>query len=83
MNRQEIFKAWKRRREQIEVPRDFSAKVMTRLQESRLPGKMPDRVSMFLSRMAMRPWAKAAIVVVGVSLGLARILMTLQLILLT
>jgi hypothetical protein len=81
MNRQEVFEAWKRRREQIEVRRDFSAKVMTRIQESRLTGKTPDRVSMFLSRMAVRPWAKAAVIVIGVSLGLARIVMTLQLIL--
>ena len=81
MNRQKVFETWKRRQEQIEVRRDFSAEVMARLQESRRTSKTPDRASMFLSRMAMRPWAKAAVIVIGVSLGLARIVMTLQLIL--
>ena len=81
MNRQEVFETWKRCQGQIEVPRDFAAEVMTRIEESRLKGKTPDRVSIFLSRIAMRPWAKAALIVLGVSLGLARIVMTLQLIL--
>ena len=82
MNRQELFEAWKRRKEQIEVRRDFSAEVMTRLQESRRTSRTPDRVSRFLRQIAVRPWAKAAIIVLGVSLGLTRIVMTLQLILL-
>jgi hypothetical protein len=81
MNRQELFETWKRRKEQIEVRRDFSAEVMTRIQKSRPTGKTPGWASTFLSQMAVRPWAKAAIVVIGVSLGLARIVMTLQLIL--
>jgi hypothetical protein len=81
MNRQELFEAWKRHREPIEVPRDFAAKVMTRIERSQRTSKTPDRAWMFLRRIAMRPWAKAAVIVIGVSLGLARIVMTLQLIL--
>lgn len=81
MNRQEIFETWLRRKERIEVRRDFSAEVMSRIRESRAAGGTPARVRHFLNQMAARPWAKAALIVVGVSLGLARILMTLQLIL--
>jgi len=81
MNRQEIFEAWKRGKGQIEAHRDFSAEVMIRIRESRPAGGTSGWALIFLNRIAARPWAKAAMIVLGVSLGLARILMTLQLIL--
>ncbi len=81
MNRQEVFEAWTRRKEQIEVPPGFSAAVMGRIRENRPARRTPGRVLAALSRTAVRPWAKAAMIVLGVSLGLARILLTLQLIL--
>ena len=81
MNRQEIFKTWRRRKERIEVGRDFSAEVMSRIREGRPAGGSPAWACHFLNQIGARPWAKAALIVVGVSLGLARILLTLQLIL--
>jgi hypothetical protein len=81
MNRPEVFEAWKKRRAQIEVHRDFSAEVMSRLRESRPAGGTPGRALTFLTQWAARPWAKAAMIVFGVSLGLVRIVLTLQLIL--
>ncbi len=81
MNYQEVFEAWTRRKEQIEVPHDFSAEVMGRIRESRPARGTSGRVLAALNRIAVRPWAKAAMIVLGVSLGLARILLTLQLIL--
>jgi hypothetical protein len=81
MNRQEVFEAWKKRKQRIEVRRDFSSTVMTRLGESRRASGTPNRAAACLKQMVARPWAKAAMIVLGVSLGLARILITLQLIL--
>jgi len=81
MNRQELFEAWKRRKEQIEVRRGFSDEVMMRLRESRATGETPDRISALLRQMAAHPWARAAMIAIGMSIGLARILMTVQLIL--
>ncbi len=81
MNRDEIFAAWKRRKEHIEVRPDFSADVMRRIRRSRPAHSMPDRIRIALKQIAVRPWAKAAAIILGVSLGLARILLTLQLIL--
>jgi len=82
MNRQEVFEAWKRQKGQIEVRHDFSAGVMRRIRESRPTSGERDRMSLFLSQRAVRPWARAALIVIGGFIGLARILMTLQLILL-
>jgi hypothetical protein len=81
MNRQEVFEAWKRHKQRIEVPRDFSAQVLDRLRERRPAGEMSGRVLPFLAQWAARPWAKAALIALGVSLGLVRILLTLHLIL--
>jgi len=81
MNRQEVFEAWKRRKEQIEVCHDFSAEVMRCIRGNRPASRAPGWILIALNRIAVRPWAKAAMIVLGVSLGLARILLTLQLIL--
>jgi hypothetical protein len=81
MNRQEVFETWKRHKERIEVPREFSEAVMIRVRESRPTRGTSDRAFALLNQRAVRPWVKAAVVVIGVSIGLARILMTLQLIL--
>jgi hypothetical protein len=82
MNRQEVFEAWKKRKGQIEVRPDFSAQVMNRIRTSRPSKGTPAWTFLVLNQIAARPWAKAALIAVGVSLGLARILLTLQLILL-
>jgi hypothetical protein len=82
MNHQEIFEAWKRHKEQIEASRDFSGKVMARIRESQVVRETPGRaLTSCLGRWAARPWAKAAMIAIGVSLGLVRIVMTLHLVL--
>ncbi len=45
MNRQEVFEAWKRHKQRIEVPRDFSAEVLDRLREAGPPVKCPAELS--------------------------------------
>ena len=82
MNRREMFEIWKKRRERIEVRTGFAEQVMARLKERRGPRPASAGAwALGLRRMIARPWAKAAVIVVGVLLGLARIILTLDLIL--
>jgi hypothetical protein len=82
MNKQEMFEAWKKDREQIDVSPDFSQRVMARLREGRAAPHAPGAASSSrLGRILARPWAKAAVVLLGVLAGLVRIAMTLDLIL--
>jgi hypothetical protein len=82
MNHQEMFNAWKRRKERIEVSTAFPEQVMARVREHRAAGQTSVAVSTsLLGRIAARPWAKAAVVTLGVLFGLARIAVTLDLIL--
>jgi ferric-dicitrate binding protein FerR (iron transport regulator) len=80
MNRRERFEIWKRRRERIEVSIGFPERVMAHLKERPAPRRASAPVSR-LRRVVARPWAKAAIIVLGVLLGLVRIVLTLDLIL--
>jgi hypothetical protein len=82
MNHREMFDIWKRRRERIEVSIGFPERVMAHLKECQAPRPASAAASASLLRwMVARPWAKAAVVVLGVLLGLVRIVMTLDLIL--
>jgi hypothetical protein len=80
MNRRERFEIWKRRRERIEVSIGFPERVMAHIKERPAPRRASTSASR-LRRMIARPWAKAAIIVLGVLLGLVRIVLTLDLIL--
>ncbi len=81
MSQQEVFEAWKRRKQRIEVPRGFADKVMIHIREDQPARAAADRATAFLQRMVAHRWAKAALIACAVPLGLARILLTLQLIL--
>ena len=82
MNHQELFEAWKKRREKIDVSPGFADRVMARLREGRTAPHAPAATSPSrLGRILARPWAKAAVVILGVLAGLVRIAMTLDLIL--
>ncbi len=82
MNHREMFEIWKRRRERIEVSPDFPERVMAHTKERQAPRPAAAVTSVsLLRRMVARPWAKAAVVVLGVLGGLVRILLTLDLIL--
>ena len=79
MNPQETFEAWKERKKQGDVGREFTDRVMVALRRretTRTGGSLAP-----LRKMAARPWAKAAALVLGTVLGLARIVATLHLIL--
>jgi hypothetical protein len=80
MNHREMFEIWKRRRERIEVSIGFPERVMAHLKECPAPRQASASASL-LRRMVARPWAKAAAIVLGVLLGLVRIVLTLDLIL--
>jgi len=82
MNHREMFDIWKRRRERIEVSIGFPERVMAHMKECQAPRQASAAASAsLLRRMVARPWAKAAVVVLGVLMGLVRIVMTLDLIL--
>lgn len=82
MNHQEILNAWKGHKERIEVSRGFSERVMTRIREHEAARRTSIGTSTSrLRQMAARPWAKAAVVVFGVLVGLVRAIVTLGLIL--
>ena len=79
MNPQEIFDAWKAQKSQGNVGREFTDRVMAairRREATRVAGPLAP-----LRDIAAQPWAKAAAIIVGALLGLARIIATLQLIL--
>ena len=79
MNPQEIFDAWKVRKSQDDVSREFTDRVMVavrRREATRAIGSLTP-----LRYVAARPWAKAAAMILGTLLGLARIVATVHLIL--
>jgi len=79
MNPQEIFDAWKAQKSQDGVSREFADRVMAairRRETTRVVGGLTP-----LRDIAAQPWAKAAAIIVGTLLGLARIVATVHLIL--
>jgi hypothetical protein len=79
MSPQEVFEVWKARKAQGDVSPEFTDGVMAairRREAARAIGPLAP-----LRRMAAQPWAKAAALVLGTLLGLARIIATLHLIL--
>lgn len=82
MNRQDLFNTWKGHKEKVEVSRGFSERVMTHVAGREVTQRASVTTSTsWLKKMAGRLWARAAIVILGVSIGLVRIIMTLDLIL--
>ena len=82
MNRQDLFNTWKEHKEEVEVSRGFSERVMTHVARREVTRRTSITTSTsWLKQVAARPWARAAIVILGVSIGLVRIIMTLDLIL--
>ncbi|GEM_PF-2461288 len=82
MNRQDLFNTWKGHKEKVEVSRGFSEQVMRRVARREIARRTSAATSTSrLRQMAARPWARAAIVILGVLIGLVRIVMTLDLIL--
>jgi len=79
MNPQEIFDAWKVRRSQDDVSREFTDRVMAAIRRRHATRAIGDWAS--LQYLAARPWARAAAIIVGTLLGLARIIATVHLIL--
>jgi len=77
-----MFEVWKKRRERSDVSPGFTERVMACLRERpaapRLSVAAP---ASRLQRLVARPWAKAAVVILGVLAGLVRIVMTLDLVL--
>jgi anti-sigma factor RsiW len=78
MNPQEIFDAWKAQKSQDDVSRQFTDRVMAVVQRREA---RRDAGPALLRGIATRPWARAAALIVGALLGLARIIATLHLIL--
>ncbi len=79
MNPQEVSEVWKARKSQADVDREFTDRVMIairRREEARLSGPAAR-----LRGIVARPWAKAAALILGTLLGLARIIATVHLIL--
>jgi len=81
MKHEEMFNTWKRHKERIAVSIGFPERVMTHVRERQAAQQAPAVSASLLRRVVARPWAKAAVVVLGVLAGLVRIVMTLDLIL--
>jgi hypothetical protein len=79
MNPHEVFEAWKARKAQGDVDREFTERVMNAIRRREttrvVRGLAP------LRKIATRPWARAAALILGTLLGLARVIATLHLIL--
>ena len=80
MNPQEIFDAWRRQRQQIAMGPDFSDRVMAAVQRGRAR-RMGNLLSLRIGRITAGPRVKAAVLVAGVVAGLARIVVTIHLVL--
>ena len=79
MNPQEVFDLWKARKSQDDMGREFTDRVMAALRRreaTRVSGSLAP-----LRAIVARPWAKAAALIIGTLLGLARIIATVHLIL--
>ncbi len=79
MNPQEVMEAWKARKTQGDTGREFTDRVMIairRRETARLIGPATR-----LRKIVARPWAKAAALILGTLLGVARIIATVHLIL--
>lgn len=79
MKPQEVFKVWKVRKAQDNVDPEFTDRVMAALRRretARVSGPLAP-----LRQIAARPWAKAAALILGTLLGLARVIATVHLIL--
>ena len=79
MNPQEVLDVWKAGKSQGDVGPEFADRVMVairRRETTRGAGGLA-----ILQAIAARPWARAAALVAGTLLGLARIIATLHLIL--
>jgi len=79
MNPQEVFDVWKARKSQGDVGREFTDQVMVAIRRREATRAIGGLV--LLRHMTARPWAKAAAIVIGALLGLARIIATIHLIL--
>ena len=82
MKSQEIYRAWKRARQQVDIRPEFSAELMdriTRCQVRRATSWSGLRARM--ERMAARPWAKAAAIGIAALIGVGRALLTLHVLL--
>ena len=79
MKPQEVFEVWKAWKGQGDAGPKFTERVMAairRREATRVIGELAP-----LRGMAAQPWAKAAALILGTVLGLARIIATLHLIL--
>lgn len=79
MNPQEVFDLWKAHKAQDDVGREFTDAVMAairRRETIRVIGPLAP-----LRKIAAQRWAKAAVLILGTLLGLARIIATVHLIL--
>jgi len=79
MNPQEVFEVWKTQKVQGDVGPEFPDRVMAALRRretTRVIGPLAPS-----GGIVAQPWAKAAALILGTLLGLARIIATLHLIL--
>ena len=79
MNPQEVFDAWKAQKAQGDVGPEFADRVMAAIRRRETTRVVGDLAP--LCEIAARPWAKAAALIIGTLLGLARIIATVHLIL--
>ena len=76
MKTEEIYNAWKEQKNQMDVDKDFSGKVMSRIyqyeQEKRKPLFGSHRL---IELISTRPLGKAAVVTAGALIGFVRMML--------
>jgi len=80
MNRQEVFDAWKAQKSQGDAGPGFTDRVMAGIRR-REATRAAENLAPLLRYRLPRPWAKAAVLILGTLLGLARVIATLHLVL--
>jgi hypothetical protein len=86
MNNNDPYQSWLEKNRNIEVSPDFSCEVMSRIyryEQERGEGtaRKPDLLHGWLEWISLHPAARAALIVAGLLLGVARLIASLQIIL--
>jgi hypothetical protein len=86
MNNNDPYQSWLEKSRNIEVSPDFSHEVMVRISGSEHvrgdgPTRKPDLLHRWLEWVSLHPVVQAALIVASLLLGLARLVVSLQVIL--
>ena len=83
MNSDDIYNAWKEKKGDIKIQRDFADQVMDQIYDLKVGKRriyLIDTVKI-LGWLSSKPWAQAGVVIVGAIIGFIRFLLTIRVVL--